>query len=60
MKRYILLFLVLLTAFTGMDAQSLHRRAEIAYQNRNYRYAADAYEKYYAKKGSITSEESVP
>lgn len=60
MKNYILLFLVLLTAFTVMDAQSLHRRAEIAYQDRNYHNAADAYEKYYAKKGVITSVESIP
>lgn len=60
MKRYLLSILVLLTTFTCLDAQSLLRRAEIAYQERNYRSAADAYEKYYAKKGELTYEISVP
>lgn len=60
MKRYILLLLVFLATFTSLAAQSLLRRAEIAYQEQNYRYAADAYQKHYAKKGEMTSEISIP
>lgn len=60
MKRYLLSILVLLTSFTCLDAQSLLRRAEIAYQERNYNTAVDAYEKYYAKKGEMTPEVSIP
>ena len=60
MKKYILLLLVLFSTFTYLDAQSLLRRAEIAYQEHNYRYAADAYEKFYAKKGEPSAEVTIP
>lgn len=60
MKRYILSFLLLLTTFACVDAQSLLRRAEIAYQEKNYRLAADAYEKHYTKSGEANSTVSIP
>jgi len=55
MKKYLLTFIVLLATFAA-EAQTLLRRAEIAYEGQNYRTAVVNYEKYLARKGELSPE----
>ncbi len=59
MKKYLLTLIVLLGAL-AVEAQTLLRRAEIAYEGQNYRSAVVSYEKYLAKKGQMTSDITRP
>lgn len=64
MKRYLISLILLFFSLTFLDAQSLLRRADIAYQEKNYQSAAKSYQKYYdkqfKKKGEVSYEVSIP
>ena len=56
MKFFYPILFTLLVACSSVGAQTLARRAEIAYQEENYKVAADAYERYQEKKGKLLPE----
>jgi len=64
MKRYLISLTLLFISLSFLDAQSLLRRAEIAYQEQNYQSAAKSYQKFYdrelRKKGEVSFEVSIP
>lgn len=56
MKLYFPILVFLLIAFSSVSGQTLARRAEIAYQEENYKVAAESYEKFKEKKGRLLPE----
>lgn len=53
MKKCFVSFLLLFICLFSVNAQGLLRRAQIAYNEKNYLYASEAFQKYYDKKGDV-------
>lgn len=56
MKLYFPILVFLLIGFSSVKGQTLARRAEIAYQEENYKVAAETYERFKEKKGRLLPE----